>query len=69
VRSPADPRACLRSRVPRPHTCLTDQGTRLGNTGLDFKENADRTAATLALSGPGMREDEVCFIGTMAVAN
>jgi len=46
---------------------LTDQGTRLGNTGLDFEENADRTAATLALSAPGMREDEVYFIGTMAL--
>jgi hypothetical protein len=45
----------------------TDQGTRLGNTGLDFEENSDRTRATLALSAPGMREDAVYFIGTMAV--
>jgi hypothetical protein len=45
----------------------TDQGTRLGNTGLDFEETAGRTRASLAVSAPGMRENAVYFIGTMAV--
>ena len=43
----------------------TDQGTRFGNTGLDFSENAGRTRATFALCAPGMREEAAYFIGSM----
>lgn len=41
---------------------FTDQGTSVGNTGIDLVENLSRNAATLVFSAPGMREGHRYFI-------
>ena len=38
---------------------LTRQETRLGNSGLQIRENASRTNATITLEAPGMRSDGI----------
>ena len=35
---------------------LTDQGTRLGNSGITLEENEDRTQATMEISAPSVRK-------------
>ncbi len=39
---------------------MTDQGTRLGNTGISLIESEDRTTAQLLLKAPGVREIVRC---------
>jgi hypothetical protein len=41
---------------------FTDQGSSVGNTGIDLTENPARDAATLRFSAPGMRESHRYFI-------
>jgi hypothetical protein len=36
---------------------LTDQHTRIGDSGITVEESADRTQATLSISAPGVRRD------------
>lgn len=44
---------------------LTDQATRLGDSGIEIVENASRTEATIAVGAPGMREDTRYTIADM----